>query len=689
MIQGQDIICLSTSDWDHPIGSKQQVMRRLAKANRILYVEYQASWLHFLRYPVIQRRRRYFGQVRKFKPGLWTYAPRASLPFGPYLGGINSLNQVRLGAELRRAMDRLGFERPLLWLYTPISQPLIGRLGESMVVYHCISEFPWEKASRLRQRTLARLEEDLVRRADVVFASSTPLLDKFTPWTRNLSYLPSGVDWGRFAEPDTISPPAEMADLPRPRIGIVGFINFAFDVDVLEGIARSRPDWTLVHVGTNELPRAEAARLTDLPNWVALGLQPYDAIPGFLAGMDACLLPLTDTVFSRSVSSLRLMEYLAMGLPVVATDLPNLKAFKDVVSLARGVEGFIAAIEEALAERGADMREVRRSVARAANWDDRVETICDVIEEAANDRPGTLERREPIELVETADSALTRPRLGLPDGEALTEERPWREGAKAAISATIGQWTGRWTKPPLVRILLYHAIGPKGRRAMARDRVSADHFEAQMAYLAREGYSVVGMEAVVAGLQGDAALPERAVAITFDDGYSSVFHHALPPLKRLGFPATVYVVTDYALEGRVPLGGFLSDEEPLGPDELAALIDEGWTIGSHSATHPRLSSCWPEMAMEEFTESRERLAPVVGRPIDHFSAPHGDWTPELAALLKQAGYRSAATSRMGANRVGDNPLSLRRIEITAWDTAAAFRRKLDGSYDWLGLFRGA
>ncbi|MDA2916283.1 polysaccharide deacetylase family protein [Nitrospinae bacterium AH_259_B05_G02_I21] len=373
MIQGQDIICLSTSDWDHPIGSKQQVMRRLAKANRILYVEHQASWLHFLCYPVIQRRRRYFGQVRKLKPGLWTYAPRASLPFGPYLGGINSLNQVRLGAELRRA-----------------------------------------------------------------------------------------------------------------------------------------------------------------------------------------------------------------------------------------------------------------------------------------------------------------------------KERPWREGAKAAISATIGQWTtGRWTKPPLVRILLYHAIGPKGRRATARERVPADHFEAQMAYLAREGYSVVGMEAVVAGLQGDAALPERAVAITFDDGYSSVFHHALPLLKRLGFPATVYVVTDYALEGKVPLGGFLSDEEPLGPDELAALIDEGWTIGSHSATHPRLSSCRPEMAMEEFTESRERLAPVVGRPIDHFSAPHGDWTPELAALLKQAGYRSAATSRMGANRVGDNPLSLRRIEITAWDTAAAFRRKLDGSYDWLGLFRGA
>lgn len=242
-------------------------------------------------------------------------------------------------------------------------------------------------------------------------------------------------------------------------------------------------------------------------------------------------------------------------------------------------------------------------------------------------------------------------------------------------------------KRPAVRVLLYHAIGGAGRGPIHRCRVPADRFEAQVGLLARDGYSVVGLETVLAGLQDENAWPDRAVAITFDDGYRSVFNHALPVLKRFGFRATVYVVPGYCLEGGTTSGDIMRDEELLGPDELATLASEGWTVGSHSMTHRRLSSCKPEEVMHELVESQQRLTDLLGKPVDHFSFPHGDWTAELVTQVKRAGYRSGATSREGTNRVGNSPWLLRRIEITPWDSLRVFRWKLEGSYDWLGSLR--
>lgn len=266
--------------------------------------------------------------------------------------------------------------------------------------------------------------------------------------------------------------------------------------------------------------------------------------------------------------------------------------------------------------------------------------------------------------------------------------RPGRERAKAAIAATAGRFMANRAGRPGVRILLYHAVGGDSGAGVSRYRVPADLFEAQIALLARENYPVIGLDAVVAGLEDGSGWPDRAVAITFDDGYQSVFRNALPLLKRFGFPAAVYVVPGYCLRGGEPFDDLLSSEEPMAPDELASLASEGWTVGSHSMTHRRLSSFEAETAMHELVESRRRLADLVGRPIDHFSFPHGDWTPELVAQARRAGYRSSATSREGANRLTDSPWMLKRIEITPWDTLTVFRRKLDGWYDWLGRLRG-
>jgi peptidoglycan/xylan/chitin deacetylase (PgdA/CDA1 family) len=157
--------------------------------------------------------------------------------------------------------------------------------------------------------------------------------------------------------------------------------------------------------------------------------------------------------------------------------------------------------------------------------------------------------------------------------------------------------------------------------------------------------------------------------------------------RKFGYPATVYVVTDFCLGGKVYPATILEDEEPLCPEELRFLKSEGWSIGSHSRTHRRLARCPLDSAVEELLESRVRLSEALGAPTDHFSFPHGSWSWRLVDQLGKAGYRSGATSVEGINRVGDSPWLIKRIEVTPWDDLDTFRRKLLGWYDWLGWIR--
>ena len=124
----------------------------------------------------------------------------------------------------------------------------------------------------------------------------------------------------------------------------------------------------------------------------------------------------------------------------------------------------------------------------------------------------------------------------------------------------------------LVPILVYHNLGPqsKGRLLLA-----APLFEQQMRYLKAQGYRVIGLKDFIEWTQLRRQLPQRAVVLTFDDGYRAFREYAYPILKELGFGATLFVYTDYVGAGR----------NALTWDELRALAAEGFDVQAHSKTH--------------------------------------------------------------------------------------------------------
>jgi peptidoglycan/xylan/chitin deacetylase (PgdA/CDA1 family) len=226
-----------------------------------------------------------------------------------------------------------------------------------------------------------------------------------------------------------------------------------------------------------------------------------------------------------------------------------------------------------------------------------------------------------------------------------------------------------------VLVLCYHAVSPDWPAQIA---VTPGRFEEQLRLLVGRGYrGATFTQAVIAP-------PHRkTLAVTFDDGVRSVLERARPVLAELGLPATVFVSTDYVGSG-APMrwpgieewhGGPHEQElVPLDWDELRRLRSEGWEIGSHTRTHPRLVKLDDETLAEELRGSRARLEAELGEPCRSFAYPFGEVDERVIAAARAAGYDAACT--LLESYGGTSALSWPRVGIWRSDGPLSFRFKV-------------
>jgi len=240
-----------------------------------------------------------------------------------------------------------------------------------------------------------------------------------------------------------------------------------------------------------------------------------------------------------------------------------------------------------------------------------------------------------------------------------------------------------------LRVLMYHKVNDLWPNPTT---VPTAVFEEQMALLGELAYVPVSLDAVRDHYLHGSELPERAVLITFDDGYRDNVENALPVLRRYGYPAVVFVPIGFLDDGRP-----LPHEEPLrllgirnetvGWDELAELEAGGVRIESHGIGHRPLSELEPAEATREIALSKLRLEERLGREVDAFAFVKGslaDYRPEHASLVAQAGYKLAFTSVSGANGPGSDRFRLRRYNIEPYP-ARTFELVLSGACDLIAV----
>jgi GT2 family glycosyltransferase/peptidoglycan/xylan/chitin deacetylase (PgdA/CDA1 family) len=231
---------------------------------------------------------------------------------------------------------------------------------------------------------------------------------------------------------------------------------------------------------------------------------------------------------------------------------------------------------------------------------------------------------------------------------------------------------------PKVVVLAYHAIADlDGDRILGPYGVPPARFASQLDGMLRAGWRFVSLQEVLSVLDGRGSLPSRAVLVTFDDGFADLLTAALPIMVRRGVPAVAFAVSDR-------LGATNDWESRSGVSRLALLdahglgqlSDSGVAIGSHGATHCRLPGLDGGQLEAQVGESAARLQALgLPRPAA-FSYPYGEWSPNVVAAVRAAGYAAAFTVTPGAVRRGVNRYALPRVEVFATDTPRTVLCKL-------------
>jgi peptidoglycan/xylan/chitin deacetylase (PgdA/CDA1 family) len=226
--------------------------------------------------------------------------------------------------------------------------------------------------------------------------------------------------------------------------------------------------------------------------------------------------------------------------------------------------------------------------------------------------------------------------------------------------------------------LMYHELEFEGRPlcqsepGYVRYVVGEPDFREQMHSLQNAG--MLGIS-VADALRDPAA---GRVVITFDDGCETDLTVAAPILRQADFRATFYITI-----------GHLGRPGYLVPQQVRELSDAGFDIGSHSMTHPYLSDLDDSELHREIVLSKIQLEEMIGRPVLDFSCPGGRWNSRVAAIARQAGYRSITTSRVAANRPTSDPFQLARIPVMRGMTLTAFQDLCRGRGLWQRQLRNA
>ncbi len=342
------IVCLSHVPWALALERPRQVMRRLARDRRVVFVEDPRPW-----------RGRVRVSIRAPERGVEVVSIRVPHELGAR--DVEQLHRATLEALVRRG----GLFEPILWAYSPRAARAFGAVAPSLVVHDCIDDH-----GTLEERAL-------MAHADVVFAATDALFEAKRGLNVSTYPVPSGVDVEHFAAARRV----RARSRSRPRAGVLGVLDHRVDLDLLARVAALRPELVIDVAGEIGVPRSE---LPDQPNLRFLGRVPYEDLPVLTSSWDVALVPWRVTRRTTRLEPPAVLASLASGLAVVSTPLDAVAARHGgrVPVLVASRETFHDAIDAALAL----PRDVRRIAIDAllarTSWDRTVSVMQRLVSEA-------------------------------------------------------------------------------------------------------------------------------------------------------------------------------------------------------------------------------------------------------------------------------------------------------------------
>lgn len=393
MLFNRDIIIVGIQAWDIEIGSNcKNIAQELAKNNRVLYVNSPLDRISMIRQRKSEKIRKRIDIVNSKKselieitPTMWNLFPATIIESINWIGSprlfdwMNRINNKRFARQIKWAIEKLGFKNFLIFNDSDMFRSFYLKdflLPETYIYYtrdNLIAVDYWKKQG-------IRLEAQHMRKADLVVANSTylsSLAGKFNP---NSFYVGQGCDVSLFDRKIISTIPQDIISIPKPIIGYIGaLLSLRLNIEILEFIAESRPEWSLVLVGPED-ESFKNSHLHQLKNVYFLGNKSGNELPSYLHQFDVAINPQVLSPVTIGNYPRKIDEYLAMGKATVATKTEAMSVFADYTYLAENKDEYILCIEKALREDAEPIRRKREEFAKQHTWENNVLEISKAIE---------------------------------------------------------------------------------------------------------------------------------------------------------------------------------------------------------------------------------------------------------------------------------------------------------------------
>lgn len=352
-------------DWGGLPSSTQHLMKHLAQDRKVLWVNsiglrrprFNLNDITRILVKIVQFIRSTTGQVKTETAvqNIEVINPIA-IPV-PKNKVEKSLSLFLLKKQLRGKIRTLN--QPILWTSLPTAVDLIGKLNESAVIYYCGDDF--SGLAGVDNSAVTQYEKKLLRKSDLVVTVSKKLSQKFS--YKKTFELTHGVDLELFAKP--VSRAADLPANNKPIAGFYGSLSNWLHIDLLQGVLAALPHWDFVFIGREH---TDVSILKKYKNAYFLGPKAHEELPRYSQHWQVSLLPFINNAQIQSCNPLKLMEYLAVGKPIVATSFPALENYGDVISQANNVEQFVQSMEIAQQINDKDYAEKLRTKVADSTW---------------------------------------------------------------------------------------------------------------------------------------------------------------------------------------------------------------------------------------------------------------------------------------------------------------------------------
>lgn len=380
------VLAFAPNAWHSSWMNRQQILSRLAKRHQILYSN--GPWSVWDRHQPEFRDSGWGGDFER-ADGVWLDRSPKLLLGWPTRPAWDLITIPIAVARWRRQLAKMGTGPVVVYVFHPMFLQYVEQVHADLVVYSpydLFSKMPdWSDEKEAEEQRLLDL-------CGLVITSSEPTRSALQQKTAKPVFcVPNGADASLFEAGSALPPPADVAAIPRPRIGYVGSLNRKVDFPLILSIANSEPSWQFVFIGPNgnfdDVTREAMEQCRQLPNVHFLAARPFEDLPMCMGGLDVAMLCYRRDTWMEFGYPLKLHEYLAAGLPVVSTPLESIRDCHAWIETADDEQSWRAAIARALNGHGRSTAEVRRAVARLNTWDARVEIIDDILTAAID---GTL-----------------------------------------------------------------------------------------------------------------------------------------------------------------------------------------------------------------------------------------------------------------------------------------------------------